>query len=151
MLPGWLAHGPALRGAARAHWLRERVRELLARPRTHVILLTGRTPFALEEIVVGQGTVVAINAPGGRVSFTDAVRIARVRRALRVLGSVARARRARTLVEARGEAQANTAPLDRRIEALRAALGVTPEAFFDAVELLEGASALEMALAGEGR
>ena len=120
-----------------------------ARPRPHVILTTGRTPFALEDIVVGQGTVVVVNAPGGRATFTDAVRIARVRRALRVLGSVARARQARALIEARIEAMGHCMALDCRIEALIAQLGVAPEAFFDAVEWLEGASALEMALAGE--
>ena len=136
--PAWLAHGSALRGRARSRWLFESVRALLVRPRPHVILVTGRTPFALEDIVVGQGTVVVVNAPGGRATFTDAVRIARVRRALRVLGSVARARRARALIEARIEAMGHCMALDCRIEALIAQLGVAPEAFFDAVDLARG-------------
>ena len=34
-----------------------------------MILTTGRTPFALEDIVVGQGTVVVVNAPGDRATF----------------------------------------------------------------------------------
>ena len=145
--------GPLAGGEQRA-LLDGAVRDLLARPRPHVVLRTGRRPFAFDEIVLGGGTAAVVNEPD-RVETVDAVRIARARRALATLGSANRARSIlKSMAERERAAADGTEAVDEEDAKMRkeiARLKVEPDAFFDALDLLEGVSARELRLAGEKR
>ena len=146
--PGWLDWRGPLSGKEQATLLKEAVRGLIARPRPHVIVKTGKRPLTLDEIVPGGGTVVVVNEPG-RTETVDSVRIARARRALDALGSVGAARKARELLRERAEAAGESDAVDGNIRAMIRRLKVDPTAFFDATDLLDGVSGRELALAGE--
>lgn len=146
--PDWLKYLGALPGKEVTAFLNDAVRDLVASPRPHVIIRTGRTPLTLEDVRVGNGTVVIVNEPGGRTTITDAVRVRRARRALAVLGSVNRAREIRKLLLDRSAAAGDTDDVDRKIRTMIRKLGTTPETFFDAIDLIEGASLKELELAG---
>ena len=146
--PGWLDWRGPLAGKEQAALLKEAVRGLIARPRPHVIVKTGKRPLTLDEIVPGGGTVVVVNEPG-RTETVDSVRIARARRALDALGSVGAARKALKLLRERAEAAGESDAIDGNIRAMIRRLKVDPTAFFDATDLLDGVSGRELALAGE--
>lgn len=146
-LPGWLKYLGALPGKEVTAFLNDAVRDLVASPRPHVIIKTGRRPLTLADVRVGNGTVVIVNEPG-RTTSTDAVRIRRARRALAVLGSVNRARDIRKLLRDRSTAAGDTDDVDRKIHAMIRRLGTTPETFFDAIDPIEEASPREIELAG---
>ena len=146
--PGWLDWRCPLAGKEQAALLKEAVRGLIARPRPHVIVKTGKRPLTLDEIVLGEGTVVVVNTPG-ETETVDSVRIARARRALQVLGSVGGARKARKLLDDRAEAAGQSDAVDGNIRAMMRRLKVDQIAFFDAADLLDGVSPRELALAGE--
>ena len=146
--PGWLDWRGPLAGKEQAALLKEAVRGLIARPRPHVIVKTGKRPLTLDEIVLGEGTVVVVNEPD-RTETVDSVRIARARRALQVLGSVGAARKARKLLDDRAEAAGESDAIDGNIRAMIRRLKVDHIAFFDAADLLDGVSPRELALAGE--
>ena len=102
-LPDWLTWtGETSRQEQRA-LLDDAIRGLIANPRPHVILKTGRSTFTLDGIVLGEGTLVVVNEPGATTAI-DSVRIRRARRALEVLGSIERAKKARKLLDDRVEA-----------------------------------------------
>ena len=96
--PDWLEWVGALPRKDVTAFLDEAVRDFIATPRPHVILRTGRSPLVLDEIVLGNGTLVVVNEPG-RTMVTDSVRIHRARRALEVFGSVGRMKDARRLLD----------------------------------------------------
>ena len=146
--PDWLEWLGALPGEGVTAFLHEAVRDFIATPRPHVIIRTGRSPLALDEIVLGNGTVVVVNEPG-KATATDSVRVHRARRALDVLGSVNRANDARRLLEDRSKAMGDTGNIDRKIRSMIKKLRIAPETFFDAIALLEGTTALELKLAGQ--
>ena len=146
--PGWLDWRGPLAGKEQAALLKEAVRGLIARPRPHVIVKTGKRHLTLDEIVLGEGTVVVVNEPD-RTETVDSVRIARARRALQVLGSVGGARKARKLLDDRAEAAGQSDAMDGNIRAMIRKLKVDHIAFFDAADLLDGVSPRELALAGE--
>ena len=146
--PHWLTCLGAVPGKEVTAFLKDAVRDLIASPRPHVIIKTGRSPLALEEIEVGNGTVVIVNEPG-KTTSTDAVRVHRVRRALAVLGSVNQARSAWKLLDDRSMAAGDTDDIDRKLRTMIRKLDTTREAFFDAVALIEGATRQELELAGQ--
>ncbi len=148
--PGWLDWKGELPGPDRRELLDGAVRNLLARPRPHVILRTGRRPFTLREIVAGDGTGVVVNDPGKAVAV-DSVRIARARRALETLGSAARAKAALKLVRRREMAEGDTAAIDNELRTVVRRSKIAPDAFFDALDLLDGVSPRELALAEPAR
>lgn len=144
--PGWLDWKGELPGADRKELLDGAVRDLLARPRPHVVLRTGRRPFTLREIVAGNGTAVVVNEPG-KAAAVDSVRIARARRALETLGSPARAKTALKLVRRREEVEGETAAINNELRAVVRRSKIAQDAFFDALDLLDGVSPRELALA----
>lgn len=150
--PGWLDWRGPLAGKEQAALLKEAVRGLIARPRPHVIVKTGKRPLTLDEIVLGEGTVVVVNTPG-RTETVDSVRIARARRALQVLGSVGGARAAEKLLRERADAALGDGDaleaVNRKMETAMRKLKIDSTAFFDAADLLDGVSPPELALAGE--
>lgn len=146
--PGWLDWRGPLAGKEQAALLKEAVRGLIARPRPHVIVKTGKRHLTLDGIVLGEGTVVVVNEPD-RTETVDSVRIARARRALQVLGSVGGARKARKLLDDRAKAAGESDAIDGNIRAMIRRLKVDHIAFFDAADLLDGVSPRELALAGE--
>lgn len=146
--PGWLDWRGPLAGKERTALLKEAVRGLIARPRPHVIVKTGKRPLTPDEIVLGEGTVVVVNEPD-RTETIDSVRIARARRALDVLGSVGGARKARQLLRERAETAGESDAIDGNIRAMIRKLKIDPAAFFDATDLLDDVSPPELALAGE--
>ena len=143
-LPSWLVERPP--GAA---FLGGAIRGLLAEPRPHVILKTGRRPFTLDGIVPGDGTAVVVNEPDG-VWSVDSVRVGRARRALKALGSAGRAKKARKLLDDRIEAMGDTDGIDKQLRTTIGKLKIDRAAFFDALDLLEGVTPLELKIAGEG-
>lgn len=145
--PDWLTWIDAQQGKTVTALLNEKVRDLVAQPRPHVILKTGKKTLALDEIVVGNGTVVVVNEPD-RITSTDAVRIRRARRALAVFGSVTAARKAQSLLDDRAAAAGDTADIDGKLRTMIRKLQTTPGAFFDAVALLDGVTKRELDLAG---
>lgn len=146
--PGWLDWRGPLAGKEQAALLKEAVRGLIAQPRPHVIVKTGKRPLTLDEIVLGEGTVVVVNEPD-RTETVDSVRIVRARRALDVLGSAGGARKALMLLRKRAEAAGESDAIDGDIRAMIRRLKVDRTAFFDAADLLDGVSGRELALAGE--
>lgn len=150
--PGWLDWRGPLAGKEQAALLKEAVRGLIARPRPHVIVKTGKRPLTLDEIVLGEGTVVVVNEPD-RTEIVDSVRVARARRALQVLGSVGGARAALKLLRDRADAAVGDGDaleaVNRKMETTMRRLKIDPAAFFDATDLLDGVSSRELALAGE--
>ena len=146
--PNWLDWAGPLAGKEQAECLNNAIRDLIARPRPHVIVKTGKRSLTLDEIVLGDGTVVVVNEPG-KTTVIDSVRIAHARRALGVLGSVSRAKNARRLLDDRGAAAGDTDAIDRKIKAMIGRLKVDPETFFDAIDLLDGVSPRELTLAGK--
>ena len=128
--------------------LNDAIRALVAEPRPHVVIRTGRRPLTLEEIALGEGTVVVVNEPGESM-VTDAVRVARAARALQVLGSAKRAQEARRILARRAIAENDAiARVDGEIRTLIGKLKVSPLAFFDALDLLDGVTPQELDLAG---
>lgn len=123
------------------------VRELAAAPRPHIVARTGRKPLTFDGLRVGEGTVVVVNAPGKAEVF-DSVRVARARRALEALRTFATAKRARQLLAAR-ETAPDTESIDRELVKTIRRLKIDEDAFFDAVDLLEGVTARELKLAAE--
>ena len=101
-LPEWLTWTGELSRQEQRALLHDATLDLIAAPRPHVILKTGRTVFTLNGIVLGEGTVVVVNEPDTTKAI-DSVRIRRARRALGVLGSIERAKKARKLLEDRVE------------------------------------------------
>ena len=146
--PDWLTWIDARWGKDVTALLNEKVRALVAQPQPHVILKTGKKTFTLDEIVVGNGTVVVMNEPG-KITCTDAVRIRRARRALEVFGSVTAARKAQRLLDDRIAAAGDTADIDGKLRTMIRKLDTTAAAFFDAVALLDGVTKRELDLAGE--
>lgn len=146
--PDWLTWIDARQGKDVTALLNEKVRALVAQPQPHVILKTGKKTFTLDEIVVGNGTVVVMNEPG-KITCTDAVRIRRVRRALEVFGSVTAARKAQRLLDDRIAAAGDTADIDDKLRTMIRKLQTTHETFFDAVALLDGVTRQELDLAGK--
>lgn len=146
--PDWLTWIDARRGKDVTALLNEKVRALVAQPQPHVILKTGKKTFTLDEIVVGNGTVVVMNEPG-KITCTDAVRIRRARRALEVFGSVTAARKAKGLLDDRAAAAGDTADIDDKLLTMIRKLQTTHETFFDAVALLDGVTRQELDLAGK--
>lgn len=146
--PDWLTWIDARRGKDVTALLNEKVRALVAQPQPHVILKTGKKTFTLDEIVVGNGTVVVMNEPG-KITCTDAVRIRRARRALEVFGSVTAARKAKGLLDDRAAAAGDTADIDGKLRTMIGKLDTTAAAFFDAVALLDGVTRQELDLAGK--
>ena len=114
-LPDWLTWTGELSRQEQRALLDDAIRDLIAAPRPHVILKTGRSTFTLDGIVLGEGTLVVVNAPG-TTTATDSVRIRRARRALEILGSIERAKKARKLLDDRVEAIGDTDTIDRKIE-----------------------------------
>ena len=145
-LPDWLTWTAELSRQEQRALLDDAIRDLLAAPRPHVILKTGRSTFTLDGIVLGEGTLVVVNEPGATTT-TDSVRIRRARRALEVLGSIERAKKARKLLDDRIEAVGDTDAIDREIEALIRTVKVDNGTFFDALDLLDGATPMELSLA----
>lgn len=145
--PDWLTWIDAQQGKVVTALLNEQVRDLVAQPRPHVILKTGKKTLTLDKIVVGNGTVVVVNEPG-RITSTDAVRIRRARRALAVFGSVTAARKAQRLLDDRAAAAGDTADIDGKLRTTIRKLKTTPAAFFDAIDLLDGVTRQELDLAG---
>lgn len=128
--------------------LNDTIRALVAEPQPHVVIRTGRRPLTLEEIGLGEGSVVVVNKPG-KPMVTDAVRVARATRALQVLGSAKRAQEARKLLARRAIAANDAmARVDGEIRTLIGKLKVGPPAFFDALDLLDGVTPQELDLAG---
>ena len=146
--PGWLAFCGWLSGKEQAAILNDAIRDLIVRPRPHVILKTGRRSFTLDGIVAGNGTAVVVNEPG-KTTVTDAARIVRARRALAVLGSVGQAQKARKLLDDREAAVGDSEVIDRKIRDMVRKLRVEHGAFFDAIDLLDHVTPLELRLAGE--
>lgn len=146
--PNWLDWRGPLAGKEQAELRNDAIRDLVAKPRPHVIVKTGKRFLTLGEIVLGAGTVVVVNEPG-RTMIVDSVRIARARRALKVFRSADRARKARRLADEREAAAGETAAIDRKIRTMIGRLAVEPDIFFDAVDLLDGVSPLELNLAAE--
>ena len=146
--PDWLTWIDARQGKDVTALLNEKVRALVAQPQPHVILKTGKKTFTLDEIVVGNGTVVVVNEPG-KITCTDDVRIRRARRALAVFGSVTAARKAQRLLDDRIAAAGDTADIDGKLRTMIRKLDTTAAAFFDAVALLDGVTRRELDLAGE--
>ena len=146
--PDWLTWIDARWGKDVTALLNEKVRALVAQPQPHVILKTGKKTFILDEIVVGNGTVVVMNEPG-KITCTDAVRIRRARRALEVFGSVTAARKAQRLLDDRIAAAGDTADIDGKLRTMIRKLDTTAAAFFDAVALLDGVTRQELDLAGK--
>lgn len=146
--PDWLTWIDAWQGKDVTALLNEKVRALVAQPQPHVILKTGKKTFTLNEIVVGNGTVVVMNEPG-KITCTDAVRIRRARRALAVFGSVTAARKAQRLLDDRIAAAGDTADIDGKLRTMIRKLDTTAAAFFDAVALLDGVTKRELDLAGK--
>lgn len=146
--PDWLDWRGPLAGKEQAALLKEAIRGLIARPRPHVIVKTGRRPLTLDGIALGEGTVVAVNEPDG-TETVDSVRIARARRALETLGSVGRAREARKLLDERMKAAGGGDAVDRKLREMIRRSKVDSATFFDATDLLDGVSRRELALAGE--
>ena len=62
-------------------------------------------------------------------------------------GSVKRVKEARKLLDDRVEAMGDTDAIDRKIESLIRAVKVDNETFFDALDLLDGATPMELSLA----
>ena len=89
-----------------------------------------------------------INEPG-RTETVDSVRVARARRALEALGSVGRAREARKLLDERMRAAGDSDAIDRKLRQMIRRSKVDSATFFDAMDLLDGVSPRELALAGE--
>lgn len=147
-LPTWLDRCQPLSRKDRSDFLRDAVRALLVAPRPHIILKTGRLPFTLDRIVMGGGTAVVVNEPD-RVEFTDAVRIERARRALKILGSGNKAKTALRLLHDRAEAIGDADETDKKIRDMIGTLGIDRMAFFDALDVIDGVSPLELTLAGE--
>jgi len=147
-LPNWLTWRGAIAGQEQTALLNEIIRRFLAEPRPHVILKTGPSIFSLDGIVLGGGTMVVVNEPG-RTTETDAVRVRRARQALDVFGSVKRARKVRKLFDDRLRASGDTGAADREIPAIIEKLKIDRAGFFDALDLLEGVTPLELKLAGE--
>ena len=145
-LPDWLTWTGEISRQEQRALLSEAIRELIANPHPHVILKTGRSTFTLAGIVLGEGTLVVVNEPG-TITATDSVRIRRARRALEVLGSIERAKKARKLLDERVEAMGDTDAIDRKIESLIKSVKVDNETFFDALDLLDGATPMELSLA----
>lgn len=145
-LPDWLTWIGNLSRQEQRALLHDATRDLIAAPRPHVVLKTGRTVFTLNGIVLGEGTVVVVNEPDTTTAI-DSVRIRRARRAMEVLGSTERAKKARKLLQDRVEAVGDTDAIDRKIESLIRAVKVDNETFFDALDLLEGATSMELSLA----
>ena len=145
-LPNWLTWTDGLSRREQTTLLNDAIRDLLAAPRPHVILKTGRSIFTLDGIVLGEGTLVVVNEPGTTTAI-DSVRIRRARRAMEVFGSAKRMKEARKLLDDRGEAMGDTGIIDRKIKSLIRALKVDSETFFDALDLLDGATATELSLA----
>ena len=141
----WWTKPPA--GEEIGRFLDGAVRELAAAPRPHIVARTGRKPLTFDGLRVGEGTVVVVNAPGKAEVF-DSVRVARARRALEVFGAVATAKRARKLLADR-ETAPDTESIDRKLTAMIRRRKVDNDAFFDAVDLLEGMTARELKLAAE--
>lgn len=128
--------------------LNEAIRALVTEPRPHVVIRTGRRPLVLDEIGLGEGTVVVVSEPGRRTA-TDSIRVARARRALQVLGSAKRAQEARKLLARRAIAENDAiAGVDGEIRTLIGKLKVGPPVFFDALDLLAGVTPQELDLAG---
>lgn len=146
--PDWLIWIDARQRKDVTALLNEKIRALVAQPQPHVILKTGKKTFTLDEIVVGNGTVVVMNEPG-KITCTDAVRIRRARRALEVFGSVTAARDALELLDKRIAAAGDTAKIDDELRTMIRKLDTTDAAFFDAVALLDGVTKRELDLAGE--
>ena len=145
--PDWLTWTDAQQGKVVTTLLNKKVRDLVALPRPHVILKTGKKTLTLDEIVVGNGTVVVMNEPG-KITSTDAVRIRRARRALEVFGSVTAARKAQRLLDDRAAASGDTADIDGKLCTMIRKLQTTHAAFFDAIDLLDGVTKRELDLAG---
>ena len=145
--PDWLTWIDAPQREVVTTLLNEQVRDLVAQPRPHVILKTGKKTLTLDEIVVGNGTVVVVNEPG-RITSTDAVRIRRARRALAVFGGVNEARKAQRLLNDRAAAVGDTTDIDGKLRTMIRKLKTTPAAFFDAIDLLDGVTKRELDLAG---
>ena len=145
-LPDWLRWTGEISRRDQDALLNNTIRDLIAAPRPHVILKTGRSTFTLNGIVLGEGTVVVVNEPGATTAI-DSVRIRRARRAMEVLGSVKRVKEARKLLDDRVEAMGDTDAIDRKIESLIRAVKVDNETFFDALDLLDGATPMELSLA----
>ena len=146
-LPSWLVE---IESSAAIPLLNRAIRDLLAAPRPHIVLKTGKRPFALDGIVPGGGAAVVVNEPDG-AWVIDSVRIDRARRALRVLGSVNGAKQARKLLADRIEAMGDTDEIDKKLRATVRRLKTDEGAFFDALDLLEGATDRELRIAGERR
>ena len=147
-LPGWLTWRRPIAGQERTALLNETIRSFLADPRPHVILRTGRSFFSMDGIVLGEGTLVVVNEPGGTTE-TDAVRVRRATQALDIFGSVNRVKEVRKLLDDRLRANGDTGAADREIAAMIGKLKVDRTEFFDAVDLLEGVTPLELKFAGE--
>ena len=145
--PNWLVWDGTLTGRAQAELLDNAVRDLIALPRPHVIVRTGKRPLTLDEILLGDGTAVVVNEPD-KTNVTDSVRVARARRALEVLGTVNRADSARRMLDDRLAATGDTDAIDRKMRAMIRRLEVGAETFFDAIDLLDGVSRRELKLAG---
>ena len=146
--PDWLDWRGPLAGKEQAALLKDAIRGLIARPRPHVIVKTGRRPLTLDEIALGEGTVVVVNEPG-RTETVDSVRVARARRALETLGSVGGARNARKLLDERMKAAGGSDAIDRKLRQMIRRSKADSATFFDAMDLLDGVSPRELALAGE--
>lgn len=145
--PGWLTWTAPPPGKEIGRFVDGVVRELAAAPRLHVVARTGRKPLTFDGLRVGEGTVVVVNAPG-KAEVVDSVRIARARRALDALGAVRTAKRVRQLLAER-ETAPDTESIDRTLRTTIRRLKVDDDAFFDAVDLLEGVTARELKLAAE--
>ena len=143
VLPSWIVRRPYEESYAA---IEEARRAFVASPQAHIILKAGRTAFQAANIVVGGGSLVVVNEPGKTVA-TDAVRVARARRAFHVLGSPTRAEQAKKLVAARVAMTADTAEIDKNIRKLIAKAKLTQADFFDAVDLLDGVTPPEMKIA----
>ena len=146
--PNWLVWVGPLSGKEHAELRDAAVRDLIAAPRPHVIVRTGKRPLTLDEILLGDGTAVVVNEPD-KTTVTDSVRVARARRALKVLGTVNRADNARRMLDDRLVATGDTDAIDRKIRTMIRKLRVDAETFFDAVDLLDGVSRWELKLAGD--
>ncbi len=144
--PDWLNCIATLSRKEQATLLDDAVRALIAAPAPHVILQTGNRPLTLNAITLGEGTVVIVNEPDG-TTVVDSVRIRRAKRALKIFGSPGRAREAQKLIEQRTAEEADEA--NRKIRGMIGRLKVDNEAFFDAIDLLDGVTTRELKFAGE--
>lgn len=144
--PQWLDWRSGMAAPEQNALLDSAIRDLLARPRPHVILKTRRQLFAPDRIVLGEGTVVVVNEPD-RTTMTDSVRVCRARRALKVLRSARRAADARRLLDDRSVGSGDVGAVDQEIEAMIAKLKIDRATFFDALDLLDGVTPAELTLA----